>query len=106
MALKQNGYDDIEINKIVFSYGVRVGTAPTNLLDKPSGKSITSNYKHYKLVNSMDPLSYGNIIDIIQIDEVTSKYFIQADSGNNFLVTVIKEDQKTINKIKLFSERS
>ena len=106
LAYKMSGYDDVEITKIRFSFGVREGLAPENTKEVPEGKSIVQNYKHYKLPITMDPLGYGNPINVFNISESATVYLIQANNGNVFNIetSVNTETGLKVNKVKAFRQ--
>jgi hypothetical protein len=106
LAYKLNEYDDIEISKIVFSYGIREGLAPENTKVIPDGKSILQNYKHYKLPITMDPLQYGNPVNVFNVNDGLTVYVIQTNNGNvfNIEVTINTETGLKTNKVKAFRQ--
>ncbi len=79
----ESGYSDLEIIKIVFSYGLREGQADLRFTSKLGNVKIpvtaTQNYMHYKLPVFMDPLAYGNII--FSNSELT---IAQSENGNTY----------------------
>jgi hypothetical protein len=104
LAYKLNEYDDIEISKIVFSYGIREGLPPENTKVIPEGKSILQNYKHYKLPITMDPLQYGNPVNVFNVNDGLTVYVIQSNNGNvfNIEVTINSETNLKTNEVKAF----
>ncbi len=106
LSYKQNEYNEIEVSKIVFSYGIREGLAPENTKVVSEAKSILQNYKHYKLPITMDSLQYGNPINIINVCDSLTIYIIQASNGNvfNIEVTLNTETGLKTNKVKAFRQ--
>ena len=51
LLLKQNGYEDVEISKIIFSYGVISGklSKHQNYINLKETKILHQNYSHYKI---------------------------------------------------------
>ena len=61
--LKTGGYEDVPINAIIFSFGIRSGLAPLKGIQTDVKYQ---NYHHFKFPITMDPLKYGNIITSIK----------------------------------------
>lgn len=113
LAFKEGNYDDLEINKIIFSYGIREGLAPSNPkitlggANPWLGKSILQSPffpegdKHYKLPITMDPIQYGNIINVFDSD---TSYVIQAANGNVYNIKISENNLNSFktNNIKVF----
>jgi len=98
---KTSGYSDIELTKIIFSYGIRDGLAPANINTDKEANTILYNYKHYKLAVSLDPLDFGEIINIIKTDNRTT-YIVQNINGNLYTFTqIINKNNLITNKVTL-----
>ena len=104
LAYKMSGYDDVEITKIRFSFGVREGLAPENTKEISEGKSIVQNYKHYKLPITMDPLGYGNPLNVFNLSDSVTVYWIQANNGNAFNIktSINPETGLKVNNVEAF----
>lgn len=88
--LKTGGYNEVPINALIFSFGIRSGLAPL----KGIQTDVKYQYYHqYKLPITMDPLKYGKVIE-----QLNNIYFIQIINNNAISLKV--EDK--INYIKLF----
>lgn len=125
LSLKSNGYSDLNINQIIFSYGFKEGIVENkdNSLSikelNTINKSITQNYKHYKLPVTLDPLAYGKLINSINItsslpngsksvDDYSiineTQYIIQVTPLTLFIINQSIDNEKIINKVSIFRE--
>ena len=109
LALKQNGYTDITINQIIFSYAVIEGKTSQVLdIGEINKKVIHQNYSHYKIpiVNPYDNLNkYGGLIMHAainnEIDNIHTISVYQADNGNNFAIKTIGDKNSLTNEISI-----
>lgn len=108
LSLKSNGYAEFNINQIIFSYGIKDGIIESNIQsNNPLNKSITQNYKHYKLPVTLDPLAYGKLINTINLstkDNNIIQYYIQVTSLTLFIINQSIIDDKIINKVSVFRD--
>jgi hypothetical protein len=90
MNLKIDVYENVPINSIIFSYGVKTGLAPK----KGVYTDIKyQNYYHFRLPITMDPLKYGKLLF-----KNDNTYFIQINDKNIAII----EMKDIMNEVKLF----
>lgn len=87
--LKTGGYEDVPINAIIFSFGIRSGLAPIKGIHTDVKYQ---NYYHFKFPITMDPLKYGKLIH-----KMDNTYIIQLINENIAIIDI--EDK--MNKVKL-----
>jgi hypothetical protein len=111
LASANSGYADLELTKIIFSYGVRSGKAPANLMSDASlnaDKIIFQNYRHFKLPNSLNPLAYGSVISSSPYGSIeddgyqATLYIMQSHLGNVYHIIAKEVGDEIINSVSVF----
>lgn len=111
--MKQGGYSDLEITKIIFNFGILDGKIEVNHDHMELKNKVIPhlNYSHYKLLNLWfinpfdDIKKYGKIIlfnDLSINQETNITYAIQAENGNNFVINTKGDNDQLTNYVKLY----
>lgn len=102
LALKNEGYKDLVLNNIIFSYGIRAGALPSNHYIATPKDVNKLNYKHYNLPISLLPSDFGNVIDAYSIEKDITNYSVHTEGGNLFKIKQLVKDNLVTNSILLY----
>ena len=89
LALKMDAYEDFELSEVIFSYGIKTGLVNDKLTPNLPRRSITQNYRHYKLPITMIPEEYGKILKFIESENL---YIVKVTNDTTFFIT--RKDDK------------
>ena len=97
IEFKSEYYNESQIESFIISYGFKDG----KILDKNSIKSDLNfqNFNNTKLVVSFNPLDFGKVLNITELDNETL-YFLQ--DKDNLIIKILKSEN--INSIEIFKQ--
>lgn len=96
---KQDGYNNVELRKVVFSFGIRKGLAKENQIEIKERDLNTTNYYKYLIPITLNPLEFGTpLTDLVTTDK-GSEFIVTTHNNNFFEIHPTVVDGKIINNI-------